>query len=382
MLKMLLACMAISWACYAQDEMQPPSDPQSEIMAGEQATPPRPAGYPFTPVADALVLGTGPETMILIPDIRFTGEALRTFMERNSDRYTMHAITPPGYGGTAMPPPKPEGEFGAWEMNAAAGIAHYIREKGLQQPIVLGHGMGGRLATIVAAEHEGLVGKVIALNTQFSWPLPKNENPTPEERVEFIKKEMLPRMAKIPEAEWLRRKKLNMPQMTIDTKRSEQIAELAMRTGRVAEDGYVVDFAARDLRPLLPSIRVPVLLFEANGLNDAPKVFRDRQEEVSRANAAHIPGAKVVVFRQTRHFAFDDRPEEFDAAIVAFLKGEQPVDLDPPPVKYNNVPTVDAPPPTGFIRQEAPAPTTEPAPQPGDPAPAPGGPTAPKDAPK
>lgn len=365
MLKMLLACLVMAWTpCLAQEAQPPAHDPQAEHAATQpKAEPAKKAPYPFTPVAKADVVGTGARAMVLVPDVRYPGEIFLPFMERNKAHYTMHAITLPGYGGTAQPPPKPEGEFGAWENNAALAIAQYIQEKGLQKPIVVGLGLGGRPVCILAAEHADLVGEVILLNTQFFWPLPTIENPTPDERVEFIKKEMLPRMARIPEAEWLRRKKLNMPQVCIDEKRSEEIAAMAMRTGREAEDGYVVDFAARDLRPLLPGLSMPVMLLESTGLGDAALTFRERQEALARAHAAMIPAGKVVIYRQTRHFAFEDRPVEFDAAIASFLKGEQPPDLDPAPVPYNNVPTVDAPPPTGRIDPSAPStpPTETPA---------------------
>lgn len=372
MFKWLLASLLMVCPCLAQDS-KPVEDPQAEHAAQEAAKTPAPVAtpepskptFPFSPLARAEVVGTGPRTMILIPDVRYPGDVYRPFMERNKERYTMHALTPPGYGGTPEPAPKPEGEFGAWEANGVEALARYIQEKGLQKPVVVGQGMGGRLATLLALEHPDLVDALVVLNTQFFWQPPTIQDPTPEQRHEFIIKEMLPRMKRIPQQEWERRKKLNMPQVCIDKTRSAALEAMAMAATRSAEDGYVLDFVARDLRPDLAHLSTPTLLIEANGLNDAPKDFRDRQESLGRTHAAMIPKGKMVLFRQTRHFAFDDRPEEFVQAIETFLKGEQPADLDPPLEKFDNVPTMPAPPPPGRADPDTPKgpllPPSEPA---------------------
>ncbi|MBK9187753.1 MAG: alpha/beta hydrolase [Phycisphaerales bacterium] len=375
MLKMLLACLMMAWTpCLAQEAQPPAHDPQAEHAAMQpKAEPVEKASIPFTSLGAVEVMGRGPITLIIIPDVWYTGVSFRTFMERNEEVYTMHALTPPGYGGTPAPPPKPEGEYGAWENNAVEAVQRYIHEQGIQRALLLGHGMGGRIATMVAVQHPEVVAGVILVNTQFGWSLPNNDSATTQERVEFITNEMIPKMNRVPEQEWQRRRKLSYSRVCIDKARAAELEAMAMRTTRSVEDGYIIDFAYRDLRPLLKELRVPVLLIEANGLNDAPKNFRDHQEALGRTHAAMIPNGKMVLFRQTRHFAFDDRPEAFDRAIRLFQEGGQPEDLDPPMVPFDSIPVIDAPPPTGIEKVAAPAgaPVDVPKAPPGEPAPTP-----------
>jgi hypothetical protein len=109
-----------------------------------------------------------------------------------------------------------------------------------------------------------------------------------------------------------------------------------MRTKREFEDGYGCDNGVRDLRPELEKITAPILMVEATGLDSISGYFKDMQTDLAKAAAKHAPNAKIVVFSQTWHFAFDDRPAEFDQAVQDFLAGKPVADVNPPKVPYKN----------------------------------------------
>ena len=51
--------------------------------------------------------GEGDTHLLLVPGLLCDWTVWESFMERNAERYTMHAVTLPGFGGTE-PPPEPE----------------------------------------------------------------------------------------------------------------------------------------------------------------------------------------------------------------------------------------------------------------------------------
>ncbi|HKE04824.1 MAG TPA: hypothetical protein VKE91_12250, partial [Blastocatellia bacterium] len=84
--------------------------------------------------------GRGPIPMILIADIRTDWSLYRSFMDRNAERYTMYAVTLPGYGGTPAPP-RPETldlKTTPWWDGAEKGVISLIEKNSLNKPVVVG----------------------------------------------------------------------------------------------------------------------------------------------------------------------------------------------------------------------------------------------------
>jgi len=84
--------------------------------------------------------GRGPIPMILIADIRTDWSLYRNFMDRNVERYTMYAVTLPGYGGTPAPP-RPETldlKSTPWWDGAEKGVVSLIEKNRFNKPVVVG----------------------------------------------------------------------------------------------------------------------------------------------------------------------------------------------------------------------------------------------------
>lgn len=104
-----------------------------------------PEGYKTAPAGTlgrVTRVGDGPVDMILIAGAGFGGEVFQAFMEANRNRFTMFAVTLPGYGGTAAPPMPPEGTSYAeqtWTRGAQEGVLRLVEEEGLDRPLIVGH---------------------------------------------------------------------------------------------------------------------------------------------------------------------------------------------------------------------------------------------------
>jgi pimeloyl-ACP methyl ester carboxylesterase len=111
--------------------------------------------------------GTGEQAMILIPGLGFGAEVFRAFMEPLSERFSMFAVTLPGFGGTAAPPcPSAGTSFGeqTWTNGAVHAIEKLIREEGIENPVLVGHWLGGtQIALRLALKHPDEIRAVVLL---------------------------------------------------------------------------------------------------------------------------------------------------------------------------------------------------------------------------
>ena len=117
-------------------------------------------------LGNVLEIGDGPQHMILIPGLGFGGEVFRSFMESNSSRYHMYAVTLPGCGGTPELPAPPEGtSFGeqTWANSALSAIEKLIETEQLQNTVIVGHWLTGtQIALRLAMKHPSHITAVIS----------------------------------------------------------------------------------------------------------------------------------------------------------------------------------------------------------------------------
>src|SRR5262249_21337993 len=139
---MIAGMCAVAASVFGQSTSHPA--PQSQPAAGPVA---------FTPIAHVEKRGSGPINMVLIPGMSCDWTVFDKFMDRNSVRYTMWAVTLPGFGGTPAPPTPAENQVGAWLDNADAAVWKVIQDQKIAKPVIVGHSLGGFLALRLGTEH-------------------------------------------------------------------------------------------------------------------------------------------------------------------------------------------------------------------------------------
>lgn len=110
--------------------------------------------------------GDGPIPVILIPGEGLSAEIFSKFLEDNSDRYTMFAVTLAGYGHTPAPslPRDTPFEQRVWSSSVEDAIISLIEKRGLHDVVVVGHlTQGSQHALRVAKRRPDLVAKVVTL---------------------------------------------------------------------------------------------------------------------------------------------------------------------------------------------------------------------------
>jgi pimeloyl-ACP methyl ester carboxylesterase len=117
--------------------------------------------------------GSGKKNLILIPGLGLDAAIFNDFMAANKKKYTMYAITIPGYGETNAPPmPKLGTSYGeqSWNKGVVAGIAKLIKKEKISNPVIVGHfTQGVQLALRMAIDFPDLPHSIILLGGQAKF---------------------------------------------------------------------------------------------------------------------------------------------------------------------------------------------------------------------
>jgi 3-oxoadipate enol-lactonase len=212
--------------------------------------------------------------------------------------YPAHAWDQPGYGHSAMVEP--------YDLeHISASLARLIESLGQEPVVLVGHSMGGLIAQETYVRHPRLV-KAMALC--FTSPAFAGGGS------DFTKQFIAARIAPLDEGKTMADIAARLiPTMGSNSKLAEQImAGVPPDTYRKA----VRLLTTFDRRKELANIKVPTLLVAGSEDKTAPADMMERM-------AQKIPGAEYVRLEGCGHLGPMDRPEEFNAALLAFLKKHQ-----------------------------------------------------------
>lgn len=273
-----------------------------------------------TPVAHVETRGEGPVTLVLVPGLGCEWDVWDAFMTRNAARYTMHAVTLPGFGGT-QPPPAPRSDSGApWLDNAMDAIATMIEERGLEKPIVVGHSMGGHLAMRFATERPDLIGGAVSVDGLPAIPLGP-PTMTLAEREQMVNTMIAPQFRGLTDEQWTAQQRQWVRGMVTNPARADALAERFLKSDQRIVTQYLLELFRADITPALANIGAPTVIIGA-----VPPAGPGANPELSRAIwtnvGASAPGAALVTLENCRHFITEDRPDALDDIVDSFVKGE------------------------------------------------------------
>lgn len=280
----------------------------SAILAQSSTTPATAAAAPF--VVERVGRG---RPMILIPGLLSGGEVWRSTVERYKERYDMHVLTLAGFAGV---PPLPGGTFLLAERDA---IIRYIRDEGLDKPVIVGHSLGGFLAFWVAAAAPDLVGPIVAVDGVPYFPALNDPTMTPDKARPQAQRFGAMAASFTPEQLAMQNS------MVLRSQAKDSIhAQMGARWGR-ASDGRTMgrafeEMMTTDLRAEVAGIRTRVLLIAAaDGLSadEQERVLARYESQVSR-----VPRHRVVLAKNARHFVMLDDPAFLFSAMDSFLAGQ------------------------------------------------------------
>ena len=213
--------------------------------------------------------------------------------------YPSHAWDQPGYGHSPMVEP--------YDLeHVSTALARLIEALAEGEPVVLiGHSMGGMVAQEAYVRYPKLI-KALALC--FTSPAFAGGDS------EFTKQFIAARIGPLDEGKTMAQIAAQLiPTMGSNSKLAEQImAGVPPETYRKA----VQLLTTFDRRKELLGITVPTLLIAGSEDKTAPPAVMQKM-------AQKVPGAEYVLLEGCGHLGPMDRPDAFNAALLAFLKRYQ-----------------------------------------------------------
>lgn len=258
------------------------------------------------------VTGKG-EPMIFIPGLSCSGNVWHGTVEHFKDRYECHVLTLAGFAGQPA-----LGGDGPMLETIRDGIGRYIREKGLQKPVIVGHSLGAFMAFWLGATFPGEVGPLVAVDGMPFFPALQNPKAT-SESVKKIAKGVRSSFEGQTPQQFAFSLRLFLRGMVTDNKAFEKVAEDSDRSDPKAIARAMYELMTVDLRPAVASIQVPVLVVGATALNTDAKQ-RSQAEENYRKQVETIPDHRMIFAPKARHFIQLDEPDFLFGEMDLFLK--------------------------------------------------------------
>jgi pimeloyl-ACP methyl ester carboxylesterase len=249
----------------------------------------------------------GRPSLLLLHGLTDNGLCWLPVIEALADDYDIVAPDARGHGLSDAP------EHGYAAADHAADVVALIRAHGLQQPVVIGHSMGGMVATLVAADHADLVRAAI-----FEDPAWLDAGQQP------------PELRRQRAAEW-RADLLANQQLTTDMLIAKGRANNPTWSDAELQPWSVAKHQARpqvleyiehepaDWRALVRALRHPALLITGDtsrGVIISPELAQEAQALNPLLRVAHIPNAGHSIRR--------DNFDAYIAAVRAFLREVAP----------------------------------------------------------
>jgi pimeloyl-ACP methyl ester carboxylesterase len=205
----------------------------------------------------------------------------------------------PGFGAT----PPPDAPWSVHEY--AAWCVALLDRLGIEQCDLIGHSNGGRIGIVLAAEHPQRIGRMVLAGSAGIRPKRTLRDIARVRTYKALR--VVERSPFVPGA-ILRAAK----------RRADQRGSADYRAVSGTMRGTLVRIVNEDLRALLPSLRMPVLLIWGEHDTEAPI-------EHGRLMERLIPDAGLVVFEGAGHFAYLEQPDRFCRIVDVFLRDAPPV---------------------------------------------------------
>ena len=212
--------------------------------------------------------------------------------------YPSHAWDQPGYGHSPTVEP--------YDLaHVSASLARLIESLGDEPMVLVGHSMGGLIAQETYARYPQLV-KAMALC--FTSPAFASGNS------EFTRQFIAARIGPLDQGKTMAEIAAQLiPTMGSNSKLAEKImAGVPPETYRKA----VQLLTTFDRREALAEIKVPTLLIAGAEDKTAPPAVMEKMWQ-------KIPGSEYVLLENCGHLGPMDKPDEFNAALLAFLRKHQ-----------------------------------------------------------
>ncbi len=196
-------------------------------------------------------IGKGKQAIIFIPGFASSGEVWEETTTKFEKKFTCYVLTMAGFAGVK---PQSNPSFNQWSEQ----IMDFIKKEKINQPIVIGHSMGGGLALDIASKYPKLIKKIIVVDALPCLMALTNPSFTPKKENDCSA--IVKQITSIPDEQFYQMQKANIPTLVANKNMQDKVVEWSITSDRETFATMYCDFMNVDLREKIKSIECPTLV--------------------------------------------------------------------------------------------------------------------------
>ncbi len=251
--------------------------------------------------------------VVLIPGLMSDSRVWDPVKRELSQSHELHIISIHGFGSV-----KSGSESSLVQVKDE--LLKYFKQQQLENPIVVGHSLGGFMGFWIAATHPQAIGGVVSVDgLPFIGPVFTRSNATTTDALR-PQAEQFRMMYRAMTAQQLRAQ----TQMGISIQaRSKQHRDIILKMSEQSDPVMVADamhtIMLTDLRQSLAGNPLPMLMLGASGAFQTESQHQ-QIETLYKAQFKQVPNAKVKMNSAARHFIMYDDPDWLLTQLTQFLE--------------------------------------------------------------
>jgi pimeloyl-ACP methyl ester carboxylesterase len=247
--------------------------------------------------------GQGSQSIIFIPGFACSGEVWNETTAKFGQNFTCYTLTMAGFAGVQ---PQSNSTFKNWENS----IAGFIKENNLQQPIIVGHSMGGGLALAIAADYPELIGKIVVVDALPCLAALMNPDFKSKETPDCSA--AISQIVSATNEQFYTMQKTSIPRMLADTTMQETVLGWTVKSDRKTFAEMYCDFFNTDLREKISTVKCPALILLEPYFQNIKPAIDDQYKNLKHASFQYAD--------KGLHFIMYDDKEWYFKQLTGFLK--------------------------------------------------------------
>lgn len=264
-----------------------------------------------TALVNVEVVGKG-RPLILIHGMSCDSSVWDEFVQNYQGRYQLHLVSIKGFGNNEKI------ESPHYLTQIRDEIIAYIRNKSLQNPVLIGHSMGGFLGLWIGAVEPELLSGIISVDGIPYFPAAQMPGITPE-AAQNMADQMKAGMSQMSAEQAKANQEMIVAGMIRNKDKHEKVVKMGISSHPEVVGQAYAEMFTTDIRPLMSNIKTPTLVL---GSWAAYGQYGFTKEAISTnfLNQVNlIPTASLEMAASAYHFIFYDEPEWFYGEVDRFL---------------------------------------------------------------
>lgn len=246
--------------------------------------------------------GQGKKSIIFIPGFACSGEVWNETITKLKKEYTCYTLTMAGFAGAE---PQMNPGFKNWETS----IADFIKDNKINNPVLIGHSMGGGLALALASDYPHLISKIIVVDALPCLQALSNPG--------FISKEVndcsatTNQMMAMTTEQFYQMQKMSISRLLEDSAMHEKVVSWSVKSDRKTFAQMYCDFWNTDLRQKIKTIECPALILLEPYFKNIKAGIEEQYKNLKNAN--------LQFANKGLHFIMFDDKEWYFSQLSNFL---------------------------------------------------------------